>query len=382
MASIETNIIPAGSRKNTTGKPQQSYTVRYRDVAGKQREKTFKKHDDAKAFASAQDYKKRFDDADVSLEARRQPFNDAVRTWLDTAPWRNERTRATYVSAFTKWVGPAYEGRTVREAATMPGIARELVNLAMIDLCGAMRARARTLIVNTLDMLVTDGVIESHRVTGIKLAQKAITEEDSEDDGFVFITDEQTGFLADGGKIDGHSYKGAGIGVWLQRTMGLRICEALGVEKADFINNGMTLRLKAQASRDGKMRVPLKKRQKGQFRDVPVPEFIWDMVKGMPDGPLMPGISTKYMPYPTIQDRFGRACKALGITGFTTHSLRHQFASECLESGMNIVDLSAVLGHADPSITLKTYVHAMPDSQERTRAMMNARWAAPALMAA
>jgi hypothetical protein len=50
---------------------------------------------------------------------------------------------------------------------------------------------------------------------------------------------------------------------------------------------------------------------------------------------------------------------------------------------MNVVDLSAVFGHADPSVTLRTYVHAMPDAETRTRAMMNARWTArPALTVA
>jgi hypothetical protein len=43
---------------------------------------------------------------------------------------------------------------------------------------------------------------------------------------------------------------------------------------------------------------------------------------------------------------------------------------------MNVVDLSAVLGHADPSVTLRIYVHPMPDAEARTRAMMNTRWAA------
>jgi integrase len=43
---------------------------------------------------------------------------------------------------------------------------------------------------------------------------------------------------------------------------------------------------------------------------------------------------------------------------------------------MNIIDLSAVLGHADASVTLRTYVHAMPDAEQRTRALMNKRWTA------
>ena len=42
MGTIVKNIIPADSRKNTTGKPQTTYTLRYRDSLGKQREKTFR----------------------------------------------------------------------------------------------------------------------------------------------------------------------------------------------------------------------------------------------------------------------------------------------------------------------------------------------------
>ena len=71
------------------------------------------------------------------------------------------------------------------------------------------------------------------------------------------------------------------------------------------------LRLMWQASRDGKTRVPLKKRGNGQFRDIPVPLFTWNLVKNLPDGPLMPGKSTRYMPYATIQGRFTKASKGV-----------------------------------------------------------------------
>lgn len=352
--------------------PRKPWTLRYRDAAGKQREKSFTTRKEADQFATDQEHAKRYRGTDVDLNAGRELFTDAVDKWLANEPWRNDRTRSNYVSAISKWIKPAYEGKTVKEAATTPDILRNLVNVAMVDKCSVLRSRARTIVVGTLNMLVNDGAIESHRVTGVKLAEKQVTEEDSEDDGFVFITDDQVTELA----------KRVGICVWLQRTMGLRIGEALGVEKSDFINGGKTLRLMWQASLDGKTRVPLKKRKRGQFRDVPVPEYIWAMVKDLPDGPLMPGKSTKYVPYGNARERFVRACKSLAIVGFTTHSLRHQFASECLEAGMNIVDLAAVLGHADPGITLRTYVHAMPNAQDRTRDMMDARWSTPRLKAA
>ncbi|SRR5260370_3271420 len=177
-----------------------------------------------------------------------------------------------------------------------------------------------------------------------------------------------------------------GIAAWLQRTMGLRIGEALGVEKSDFkvrpSDGRRYLKLRWQASDDGRVRVPLKHRQAGQGRDVPVPDFVWDMVKDMPDGPLCPGIRTRYLPYNTAWDRFSKNTAALGVEGVTSHSLRHQFASECLEDGVNIVDLSTVLGHKDPSITLRIYVHAMPNAFDRAQDAMNARWGKPALSVA
>lgn len=295
--------------------PRKPYTVRYRDTAGKQREASFTTRKEADAFANDQERAKRYG-ADVNLKAGKGLFTDAVETWINTAPWRNERTKETYVSTLRKWVKPAYEGKSVRDAATTPDIARALINVTMAHLCGAMRARARTLIVNTLDMLVADGTIESHRVAGIKLTEKTVTEEDSEDGGFVFITDDQAELLAYGGKIGGTTYKGVGIVAWLQRTMGLRICEALGVEKSDFFmkNGKAILRLKWQASRDGKSRVPLKKRKAGQFRDVPVPEFVWNMVKGMADGPLCPGTTTKYLKYATAHEpELGQVSAQVGL---------------------------------------------------------------------
>ena len=42
-------------------------------------------------------------------------------------------------------------------------------------------------------------------------------------------------------------------------------------------------------------------------------------------------------------------------TGISTHSLRHTFATRCIESGVNAVVLQRLLSHTDISITLNTY---------------------------
>ena len=69
---------------------------------------------------------------------------------------------------------------------------------------------------------------------------------------------------------------GLGIAPWLQRTMGLRIREALGVRKADFRerpDGTRYLHLCWQASENGRELEPLKHRKAGDFRDIPVPTW-------------------------------------------------------------------------------------------------------------
>src|SRR5580704_7538014 len=82
------------------------------------------------------------------------------------------------------------------------------------------------------------------------------------------------------------------------------------------------------------MREPLKHRKAGEYRDVPVPSWLWEMVEGMPDGPLIPGNGKLFQRYGSIYFRFMRAAEVAGIAeGFTPHSLRHAYASAMLARG-------------------------------------------------
>ena len=48
----------------------------------------------------------------------------------------------------------------------------------------------------------------------------------------------------------------------------------------------------------------------------------------------------------------------------TPHTLRHTFATRCIEKGMPVHDVQALMGHSDPSITLKIYTHYCKASRE------------------
>lgn len=50
--------------------------------------------------------------------------------------------------------------------------------------------------------------------------------------------------------------------------------------------------------------------------------------------------------------------------GFTFHGLRHTAASLSLAAGVPVATVSAMLGHANPSITMRIYAHAVPGTQQ------------------
>lgn len=58
-----------------------------------------------------------------------------------------------------------------------------------------------------------------------------------------------------------------------------------------------------------------------------------------------------------LQRYLRRYTKACNIEGIHFHTLRHTFATRCVEVGFDIKTLSEVLGHASISVTLERYVH-------------------------
>jgi len=66
----------------------------------------------------------------------------------------------------------------------------------------------------------------------------------------------------------------------------------------------------------------------------------------------------KYMEPRTLQYRLEKYTKDCGLEGVHFHTLRHTFATRCVEVGFEIKSLSEILGHASTTITLDRYVHA------------------------
>jgi integrase len=163
----------------------------------------------------------------------------------------------------------------------------------------------------------------------------------------------------------------------------LRIEEALAVEKADFRDNGTILRVYQQTTRDGRETAPLKKRKRGEYREITVPTWLRDMIRDLPDGPLMIGNGERrYQLYRTAYERFMNAADKAGIpAGFTPHSLRHAFASAMLSKGVPITNVAHWLGHRDVRVTYRIYGHLVASAAARAIEVLDeeyAEWSKPA----
>jgi integrase len=154
-------------------------------------------------------------------------------------------------------------------------------------------------------------------------------------------------------------------------------------KKADFRDNGTILRVYQQATREGRETAPLKKRKRGEYRGIPVPTWLWDMIRDLPDGLLMIGNGERrYQLYGTVYERFMNAADKVGIpAGLTPHSLRHAFASAMPSKGVPITDVAHWLGHRDVRVTYRIYGHLMPSAAARAIAVLDeeyAEWSKPA----
>lgn len=64
-----------------------------------------------------------------------------------------------------------------------------------------------------------------------------------------------------------------------------------------------------------------------------------------------------------MQYQFKRVLKEALISERNFHILRHTFATNCVEKGIDVKSLSEILGHSDVKITLNRYVHPTMDAK-------------------
>jgi len=98
------------------------------------------------------------------------------------------------------------------------------------------------------------------------------------------------------------------------------------------------------------------------IREIPVPQFIINLITEndlyKKNAYLLTGETTRFIEPRTLENKFNKIASACNIENVTFHMIRHTFASNCIEAGVDAKSLSEILGHSSVNITLNRYVHS------------------------
>ena len=160
------------------------------------------------------------------------------------------------------------------------------------------------------------------------------------------------------------------FGILLSLYTGIRIGELCALRWENLSLESLTLKVRKTIQRIQDTNVGATTKTKViitepksqcSIRDIPLPECIVEIARqfqGDEKAFILTGENNKYVEPRTMQNHFKSYIRESGIEDANFHSLRHTFATRCVELGFEIKSLSEILGHANVNITLNRYVHS------------------------
>ena len=171
------------------------------------------------------------------------------------------------------------------------------------------------------------------------------------------------------------------FGILISLLTGLRIGELLSLkwQDVDFEKNILNIRSTASdiVFEHKLLHLENEPKTESSIRQIPITKelkFLLNSLKSFQKNKSKYVVSRengKRIQIRSYQESWNRLLKKLDIKHYGFHSLRHTFATRCNRFGMDIKTLSELLGHSNPSITLKTYVHSNLDMKREALLKVN-----------
>jgi integrase len=288
------------------------------------------------------------------------PFTEYCERWIDRGQKRGEATKGIYRSTLRR-IEAKLAGRSLAWVALHRTEIEDIINALGREPRGASYVRrARVIIVGTCKAAVVAEDIPRHNLTGLDIGA------DQRVNPARFYPAEHAELEKLAAEI-GEQYA---LAVWLGRYAGLRCGESLGVNKADVIDavdGEKVLVLQRQRLADGTL-APMKARKATDTRTIPVGVFLAARLAAAAtdaDGYYFPAQWRR-----TVMDKWEKSRDAAGLPKtFTTHALRHLYATHMLSMGARLDLVSKILGHKSVEITSTVYAHWLPSDYAAIRAL-------------
>lgn len=160
------------------------------------------------------------------------------------------------------------------------------------------------------------------------------------------------------------------LGIIISLYTGIRIGElcALKWSNIDFQNQKIYINQTVQRIKNFETSTNLKTKimfsspkSYSSIREIPIPKILIPFLKKYYQNSNLYVLSCKEKQIEprVMQYQFKKQLKQCNLPlTFSFHSLRHTFATRCVEMGFEIKSLSEILGHSNVNITLDCYVHS------------------------
>ena len=156
------------------------------------------------------------------------------------------------------------------------------------------------------------------------------------------------------------------IGILLSLFLGLRESEVCGIRYCDIDLDNKILHINHIVSRvksfDTKNKTKLilsSPKTNKSIRQLPIPDKLIKLLSDLNiinNNYFLLTNSDKYMDPRTYYNHYKRIIKSIDMN-YTYHDLRHTFATNCIELGIDSKSLMELLGHSNISTTMNIYVH-------------------------
>ena len=166
------------------------------------------------------------------------------------------------------------------------------------------------------------------------------------------------------------------LGILLSLNTGLRIGEvcALKWENIDLKERNIYVKKTLQRIYDAenkKTKIIIDKpKTETSVRCIPLNSKIYEELNKLKKGFsekdfFLTGANGIFIEPRVYQNYYKNLLKSCKIKEYNFHILRHTFATNCIDVGMDIKSLSEILGHATVDITLNRYVHSSRKMKEK-----------------
>lgn len=293
-------------------------------------------------------------------------YKDWLKTWLENTikPMTKYRTYEKYGRIVNKHLIPSlgeYEIQGLLALILQSYIAELCRQYAVSSVIGII-----SVISSSLDRAFKIGIADKN------YADSIIYPKIKESEVQCFTVSEQK-------KIEGYimqSGKDKLFGIILCLYTGLRIGELLALKWSDIDFNKALLTV-SKSCRDtwknGKyVKVFDTPKTVNSRRIIPIPKQLIQSLKAIKkhsnSDMIVSGKDDKQISIRSYQRTFGLLLKKIQVEHKSFHVLRHTFATRAIECGMDVKTLSEIMGHKNPTVTLKRYVKSL---LEHKTAMMN-----------